>query len=167
MSEIQPVKESSTGPERFVHQQTIMWCHRTAASVCCCCILFARACAQPLTEVQEYLDEYSHDLRIANLPSAAEGVLLSKLLVALPVEPQQYTGQSSTTFDANSDYEGRFALLLPSLSNENDQTNLPPVDELWQVQSNVSYVSCDRLCMASRGTIGLARSMSPVVPVYA
>ncbi len=109
--------------------------------MCFCCILFARACAQPLTEVQEYLDDYSHDLHIANLPSAAEGVLLSKLLVALPVEPHQYTGQSSTTFDANSDYEGRFALLLPSLSNETEQTNLPPVDELWQVESNVSYVN--------------------------
>ena len=63
-------------------------------------------------EVQEYLDDYSHDLHIANLPSAAEGRLLSKLLVALPVEPRHYTGQSSTTFDANSYYEGRFALLL-------------------------------------------------------
>lgn len=118
--------------------------------MCFLCILFARSWAQPLSEVQEYLDDYAQDLRIANLPSAAEGVLLSKLLTTLPVEPRQYAGQSNITFEPNSDNEGRFAVLLPAL-NESEQatTDLPAFDDLWQVYlSYMFYVSLSAACGA-------------------
>lgn len=117
-------------------------------SVICTCMLigFQTGClvsveGQPLTQVQQFLQDYSRGVRVSELSASVEGSLVSSLLTALPVEPHQLAGECNTTYDPTADDSDRFAVLLASSNCLCSQDDLPSVDVLWQVTISIT-TSC-------------------------
>ncbi len=63
--------------------------------------------AQPLVQVQQFLEYYARGVTTDDLSAAVESSLVGSLLVALPVEPRQFTGECNTSYDPTADFQDR------------------------------------------------------------
>ena len=88
--------------------------------------------AQPLVQVQQFLQDYARGVRTSYLSAALESDLVASLLTSIPAEPPQFAGNCNITYDPTADTENRFAILLPPEGCSSSQMDLPSVDAVWQ-----------------------------------